>query len=65
MKLGSAKNDFQSVLTSVPQGSILGPVLFNRFINDILHFIEHFQLYNYAYDNTVSCSDPVFGKCGL
>ena len=59
MKLGSVKSDFQSTLKGVPQRSILGPVLFNIFINDIFHFIEHCKLYNYTDGNTVSCSDPV------
>ena len=59
VKLGSVKSDFRSILKGVPQGSILGPVLFNIFINDIFHFIEHCKLHNYADDNTVSCSDPV------
>ena len=59
VKLRSVKSDFQSILEGVPQGSILWPVLFNIFINDIFHFIEHCKLYNYADDNTVSCSDPV------
>ena len=40
----------------VPQGSILGPILFNVFINDIFLFIKHGQLYNYADDNTLSTS---------
>ena len=56
-KLGSTKSDFESILKGVPQGSILGPVLFNIFINDIFHFVEYCNLYNYADDNTVSCSD--------
>ena len=57
VKLGSTKSDFESILKGVPQGSILGPVLFNIFVNDIFHFVESCNLYNYADDNTVSCSD--------
>ena len=37
-----------------PQGSILGPVLFNVFLDDIFGVVKHSTLYNYADDNTVS-----------
>ena len=57
VKLGSIKSDFEAILKGVPQGSILGPFLFNIFINDIFHFVKSCSLYNYADDNTVSCSD--------
>ena len=40
----------------MPQGSVLGLVLFNMFINNIILFIKHGQLYNYADDNTLSMS---------
>ena len=40
----------------VPQGSILGPLLFNIFINDLFRFIEKCTLYNFADDNSMSYS---------
>ena len=54
VKMGNARSSWSEITKGVPQGSILGPLLFNVFINDIFYTIEN--VYNYADDNVLSCS---------
>ena len=54
VKLYHHKSEWRKLLRGVPQGSLLGPLLFNVFINDYFDFVEC-QVYNYADDVTLSC----------
>ena len=59
-KIENHFSNWREIATCVPQGSILGPLLFNIVINDIFLFVESSNICNYADDNTLFASGKNF-----
>ena len=53
VKINVTEISFQIILSRVREGSILRPILFNLFINDLFFFIKESELANFEDDNTI------------
>ena len=57
VRLDDAYSEFSSVSCGVPQGSILGPLLFLIYINDMRNAVKHSVVHHFADDTNLLCSD--------
>ncbi len=48
------RSDWLNLIRGVPQGSIMGPTIFNFFMNDFCWLFYEVILGNYADDNTLT-----------
>ena len=56
VKVGNSKSQWMELDKGCPQGSLLGPLAYNIFSNDLLILMENVcDIYNYADDNSVGC----------
>ena len=53
VKINNIESLLKILVSGVPQGSMLGSILFNLFINNLFLFIDKANLANFADDNTI------------
>ena len=60
VRINSNYSTWSEIITGVPQGSILGPLVFNVYLSDFFLFIEESDVANYADDNSAyACKEDI------
>ena len=60
VRVNSSYSSWSEIIYGVPQGSILGPLLFNIYLGDFFMFCKESDITNYADDNSpFSCNEDI------
>ena len=62
VRLSGQHSSMKTIMKGVPQGSILGPIFFNIFMNDPSYAIDECTLFTYADDNQLFKSTEDIGQ---
>ena len=57
VKVDNSFSDWYELNLGVPQGSVLGPLFFNIYLNDLLWFMKDCEVCNFADDTTIFVCD--------
>ena len=58
VKVNGSFSKWTETLLGVPQDSVLGPLLFNIYLNDLFMFLDETKVCNYADDTTIHACGP-------
>ena len=62
VQLGNFKSQYHNISCGIPQGSVMGPLLFNIVINDLPSATKNFDFVMYADDTTLVSTLETFGR---
>ena len=57
VSIGNQASTIKEIVSGVPQGSVLGPLLFLIYINDLHSCLKYSKAYHFADDTNVTLSD--------
>ena len=61
-KINKSFSKWTELLQGVPQGSVLGPLLFNIYLNDLFFLVDYTEVCNFADDTTFFACDKDLGS---